>query len=725
MNEPTAKSVSRRRFLVGTATAGVGLTVGFYLIGPREGDGAASVELHAGDVAVDWDPQAFVRVGADNTVTVFSKHTEMGQGIYTGLATLVAEEMDADWAQIRVEGAPANVGLYANLHYGIQGTGGSSSIRNSYSQLQQVGAATRQMLIAAAAVKWAVPVEEITVNRGVIQHDLSDQRSPFGELAELAARQSLPESVALKSHEKFTLIGSDRPRVDVFDKTNGTAIYTQDFKLPGMLTAVVAHAPRFGAAVESFDDSAAKASEGVTGVYRIPSGVAVVADNFWSALKARELLKIEWDDTNTFRVSSDELMAEFREIAKTPGPIARELGTPDASLNNAEQIVEAEFEFPYLAHASLEPLNCVMQLSGGGCEIWNAAQFQTADQADVSKILGLAPEQIKINMLMAGGAFGRRAGKDYIAEAAHVAKAVNGTAPIKLVWTREDDMTAGRYRPLNYHRVRGGLDSAGSVVAWQQQIVGQSIAAQEKPDWFVDGLDWMSHSGVTEWPYLVPNLKVESHSPEYPVPVLWYRGTESSHILFAVEAFIDELATAAGRDPMEFRRAMLTEQPRLLTAMELAARKADWGSSLAHGRGRGMAIAHRRDSYIALVAEVSIRADGSWLVDRVVVSLDCGLIINPDNVRAQLEGGVGFGLSSTIADEITIKNGYVEQTNFDTYRLLRIDQMPKVEVHLVESDEAPGGIGELAPMLIGPAVANALFSVTGQRYRKLPIGPLV
>jgi len=725
MVEPTIGGVSRRKFLIGTATAGVGLTIGVYLNGRQEGDSTAPIEKRAGEVALEWDPQAFVRIGTDNTVTVFSKHTEMGQGVYTGLATLVAEELDADWAQIRVEGAPANAELYTNLRWGLQMTGGSSSIRNSFAQLRQVGAAARQMLVAAAASEWEVPVEEITVSAGVVHHDLSDRRSTFGELTELAAEQALPESVTLKSHKQFGLIGTDLQRLDVLDKTNGTAIFTQDFKLPGMLTAVVAHAPRFGATVESFDDSAAIESEGVVGVYRIPSGVAVVADNFWSALKGRELLNIEWDDTSAFTQSSDELMAEFRKIANSPGPIVRDDGSPDSEIGNAEQVVEAEFEFPYLAHASLEPLNCVVQLSDDGCEIWNAAQQQTIDQAAVSRILGLTPDQVKINMLMAGSAFGRRASKDYTAEAAHVAKAVNGTAPVKLVWTREDDMTAGQYRPLNYHRVRGGLDGNGKLVAWHHRIVGQSIAAQEFPEWVVDGLDWMSHSGVSEWPYSVPNLRVESHSPECPVPVLWYRGTEGTHNLFAVEAFIDEMATAVGQDPVEFRRAMLADQPRLLNVMELAAEKADWDSSLADGRGRGIAVARRRDSYIALVAEVSKHGDGSWSVDRVVVSLDCGLIINPDNARAQMEGGVGFGLSSTIADEITINNGYVEQTNFDTYKLLRIDQMPEIEVHLVESDEAPGGVGEIAPMLIGPAVANALFRVTGQRYRKLPIGPKV
>jgi isoquinoline 1-oxidoreductase beta subunit len=688
----------------------------------REGkEDIFKIEKRAGDIKLEWDPQAFVRIDTDDTVTVFSKHTEMGQGVYTGLATLVAEELDADWDQIRVEGAPANVALYSNLRWGFQGTGGSSSIRNSFEQLRQVGAAARHVLIAAAAQNWKVPAEEITVNRGVVQHLQSNRRSSFGELTVSAAQQPLPDSVVLKSNERFSLIGADLPRLDVFDKTTGTAVYTQDFKLPGMLTAVVAHATRFGATIKSLDASVAKASKGVVGVYIIRSGVAVVADNFWSALKARDLLEIEWDDTNAFKQSSDELMAEFREIAKTPGPVAREVGSLDTALDEAEQIVESEFEFPYLAHSSLEPLNCIVQLSDGGCEMWNAGQFQTDDQEAVARILGLAPDQVKINMLFAGSAFGRRACKDYVAEAAHVAKAVNGTAPVKLVWTREDDMTAGQYRPLNYHRVRGGLDGDGNVIAWHHRIVGQSIAAQAKPDWVVDGLDWMSHSGVSETLYTVPNVRVESHSPEYPVPVLWYRGTEGTHNLFAVEAFIDELATAAGRDPVEFRRSMLTDQPRLLNVLELAASKADWGSTPAHGSGRGIAICKRRDTYLALVAEVSIHSDESWSVDRVVVALDCGIVINPDNARAQMEGGVGFGLSSTIADEITIKNGFVEQTNFDKYRLLRINQMPEVDVHIVESVENPGGIGDVAPMLIGPAVANALFSIRGKRYRKLPI----
>ncbi len=713
MSEPIISGVSRRNFLLGTASIGIGLTVGVYMIRREGTEGVLEIKKSANDVTLEWDPQAFVRIDTDDTVTVFSKHTEMGQGVYTGLATLVAEELDADWDQIRVEGAPANAALYSNLAWGFQGTGGSRSIRNSFDQLRQVG--------AAAAQNWQVPAKEITVNRGVVQHLHSNRRSRFGELTASAAQQPLPESVVLKSNERFSLIGADLPRIDVFDKTNGAAVYTQDFKLPGMLTAVVAHATRFGATIKSFDATMAKTSKGVVGVYLIPSGVAVVADNFWSALKARDVLEIEWDETNAFKQSSDELMAEFREIAKTPGPVAREVGSIDSALGDAEQIVESEFEFPYLAHSSLEPLNCIVQLSNGGCEIWNAAQSQTFDQEDVARILGLAPDQVKINMLFAGSAFGRRACKDYVAEAAHVAKAVNGNAPVKLVWTREDDMTAGQYRPLNYHRVRGGLDGDGNVVGWHHRIVGQSIAAQAMPDWVVDGLDWMSHGGVSETSYAVPNVRVESHSPEHQVPVLWYRGTEGTHNLFAIEAFIDELATAAGRDPVEFRRPMLTDQPRLLNVLELAARKSDWGSASAHGGGRGIAICKRRESYLAMVAEVRIHSDDSWSVDRVVIALDCGLVINPDNARAQMEGGVGFGLSSTIADEITIKDGYVEQTNFDKYRLLRINQMPEVEVHFVESAEAPGGIGDVAPMLIGPAVANALFSIRGKRYRKLPI----
>ena len=670
---------------------------------------------------MDWDPQAFVRVGSDNSVTVYCKHTEMGQGIYTGMATVVAEELGASWDQMRVTGAPADATLYSNLSFGEQFTGGSSSLQNSHDQLRQVGAASRQMLVGAAAGHWAVPAGEIGIRDGRLFHEASGRSSTFGELAELAGRQAVPKRVAFRSPAQYRLVGSDVPRIDVEGKTNGTVVYTQDFSLPNMLTAVVAHAPRFGATVKSFDAGAAIAMDGVFDVVGIPTGVAVIARDFWTATKARELLSIEWDNTNAFTLSSEDIVAEYKSIAGTAGTVARNAGSIMDALAGAGQVIEADFEFPFLAHSPLEPMNCVVRISNGKCEIWNAAQQQTRDQTDAAAILGMAPEQVEVNMLYAGGTFGRRATKDYTVEAVHIAKAANRGVPIKLAWTREDDMQAGQYRPLNYHRLRGGLDSNGDLVAWHHRLVGQSILAQEEPAWIVDGVDSTSVHGASDWLYAVPNVRVETHSPEYPVPVLWYRGTGASHTVFAVESFIDELAALAGRDALDFRLNMLREQSRMTNVLRLVAEKAGWGPAPGAGRGRGIAMCEQRGTYLAQVAEVTVQADRTWSVDKVITVVDCGLAINPDVIRAQMEGGSGFGLSSTLVDEITFRNGYVEQSNFDTYKLLRISQMPDMDVHIVPSAEPPTGVGELAPMTIGAAVANALSAATGQRYRKLPL----
>jgi isoquinoline 1-oxidoreductase beta subunit len=721
MNETNQNSLSRRSFILGTAAVGAGLTVGVYLTNRKGDTTVVSPEQLPGSVPVEWDPQAFVHIGKDNFVTVYCKHTEMGQGIYTGMATVVAEELDASWEQMIVEGAPANATLYSNLLYGEQFTGGSSSLQNSYGQLQQVGAAARQMLVAAAASAWNVPEIEVTVSQGQIRHDISDRSSNFGDLAELAMQQPVPETVVLKRPEQYRLIGANVRRIDVPGKTNGTVIYTQDFKLPNMLTAVVAHAPRFGATMTSFDAHEAKAIEGVVDVVAIPTGVAVIANDFWTATKARELLSIEWDERDAFTLSSEDLVSSYRSIVETEGTIARDAGSITDSFAKAQQVIEADFEFPFLAHSPLEPLNCIVHLSEDECEIWNAAQQQTRDQRDASAILGLAPEQIKVNMLYAGGAFGRRSNKDYTVEAVHVAKAADRDVPIKLVWTREDDMRAGQYRPLNYHRLRAGIDSNGDLVAWHHRLVGQSILAQEEPAWIVDGVDSTSVHGANDWLYDVPNIRVETHSPEYPVPVLWYRGTGATHTVYAVETFMDEIAALTARDPVEFRRSMLKEKPRMTNVLKLAAEKAGWGSAPGPRRGQGVAMCEQRGTYLAMVADVSVQGDDEFSVDRVVTAIDCGLAVNPDVIRAQMEGGIGFGLSSTLGDEITFKNGYVEQSNFDKYRLLRINQMPDVDVHIVPSREPLTGIGELAPMVIGAAVANALYATTGQRHRKLPI----
>jgi isoquinoline 1-oxidoreductase beta subunit len=721
VNKAYRKNISRRSFLYGTAALGAGLTVGVYLTNRRGDTRVATPAQVADEVGFKWDPQAFVRIGTDDSVTVICKQTEMGQGIYNGMATLVAEELDASWNQMQVEGAPANNELYRNLTFGEQFTGASASLQDSFDQLRECGAAARSMLVSAAASLWNVPIDEVMVSEGVIRHNQSDRLASFGDLAESASRQPVPDRVTLKVPEHYRLMGNELPRIDVPEKTTGAAEFTQDIKLLDMLVAVVAHPPRIGATLGSFNANIAKDRKGVVDVVAIPSGVAVIAKDFWTATNARDLLQVEWDESKAITLSSAEMLAEFEVLAAKEGIIARDEGSAIDALQDADTVIEGEFRFPFLSHSAMEPLNCVVQFSDDGCEIWNSAQQQTRDQADAAKILGLAPEQVKVNMLLAGGAFGRRACKDYTVEAVHVAKASGLKVPIKLMWTREDDMLAGQYRPLNYHWLRAGLDGDGKLIAWHHRLVGQSIAAQEEPAWIVDGVDNMSVHGASDWLYSVPNIRVETHSPNYPIPVLWYRGTGGTHTVYAVETFMDELAAAAGRDSLDFRRSMLGNNPRMLNVLELAAGKANWGSTLESGRGRGISMCEQRGTYIAQVAEVSVDSDNSFSVDRVVTAIDCGLAINPDVVRAQMEGGTGFGLSSTIGDEITFKDGFVEQSNFDKYRLLRIDQMPDVDVHIVPSSEIPTGIGELAPMVIGAAVANALSAATGRRYRELPI----
>ena len=722
MNNNGQSGLSRRSFLVGTAAAGVGLTVGVYLHRANSSTRVAVVEETAGRVDLEWNPQAFVHVGADSRVTVFSKHTEMGQGIYTGLATIVAEELDAAWEQMHVEAAPANAELYMNLHWGEQATGGSSSLANSFDQLRQVGAATRAMLLNAAAKRWAVPATELTISNGVVSHPSSDRTSQFGDLVELAAAGPVPETVNLKPVDAYRLSNSFLRRLDIEDKTNGKAQFTQDFSVPGMKIAVVAHPPRFGGTVASYDDTKAKAVAGIETIIEIPTGVAVIADSFWTAQKARDLLSIDWDESNAFKMSSPDIVEQFKAIADTDGALARDEGSIEDAIATSEKVLEAEFEFPLLAHAPIEPLNCVVQWSGDRCRMWSGTQQQTTDQAGAADILGIALENVEVVTLLAGGGFGRRACTDYASEAVHIAKALGPSeAPVKLMWTREDDMKAGMYRPLNYHRMRAGIDASGNIKAWQHSLVGQSIAAQTKPAWIENGVDMMSVNGAHNWLYDIPNIRVETHSPELPIPVLWYRGVGATHTVYSVETFIDEIAALAGRDPLEYRLDMLQAEPRMAAVARMVAERAGWGSSLEANQGRGIAICKLRGTYLGQVAEVSVQNDNAFSVDRVVTAIDCGLPVNADVIRAQMEGGTGFGLSSTLGDAITLRDGYVEQDNFDRYALLRISQMPEIDVHIMPSSAAPSGVGELAPMAVGAAVANALHSVTGNRYRSLPI----
>ena len=718
--EPERKpaALGRRSFLKGTAAAAAGLTIGFYWVGPTRRALAAT----AGGFA----PNAFLRVAPDNSVTVVAKHLEMGQGSYTGLATIVAEELDADWAQIRVESAPADAKLYNNLAFGtIQGTGGSSAIANSWMQLRQAGATARAMLVAAAAAEWNVPAAEIVVDRGVLSHAASRRQASFGELAGKAAAQPLAANVTLKDPKDFKLIGQKLPRVDVPAKSNGTAQFTLDVTFPGMLVAVLQRPPLFGATVKSFDATAAKAVPGVVEVVQVPRGVAVVGKSFWAAKKGRDALKVGWDDAKAEKRSSAAIMAEYRKLAEQPGKPARREGDVVGALQATAKSVIASYEFPYLAHAPMEPLDAVVKLDANGCEIWAGDQFQTIDQANAAATAGLTPEQVTIHTLYAGGSFGRRAnaGSDYIVEAVSIAKALgaNGT-PVKLQWTREDDIRGGLYRPAYVHKLEAGLDAQGQLVGWRHRIVGQSIMAGTSfaQRAVKDGVDRTSVEGAANLPYAIPNLAVELTTTECPVPVLWWRVVGSSHTAYAVEAFIDEVAEAAGQDPYRFRRALLASQPRHRAVLDLAAEKAGWGQPLPKGRGRGIAVVEAFKTYVAQVAEVTVGGDGKVKVDRVICAVDCGVAINPDVIAAQMEGGIGFGLGAALYGAITLKDGQVDQSNFDGYQVLRIDDMPKVEVHIVPSTEAPTGVGEPGVAPIGPAVANAAFAATGKRYRVLP-----
>lgn len=714
---------SRRTFLKAAgAVAAVGLTIGF------EWAGTGRRALAATMPDATFAPNAFLRVALDNSVTVIAKHVEMGQGAYTGIATIVAEELDANWQDVRVESAPADAKRYANLAFGtIQGTGGSSAMANSWMQLREAGAKARAMLVSAAAAQWQVPASELTTLDGSVHHAATNRTATYGSLASAAARLPVPDTVTLKSPKDFRLIGQQVPRVDVPAKTNGTAQFTLDVTFPGMLVALLQRPPLFGATVKSFDASAAKAVPGVVSVVQVPGGVAVVAKGFWAAKQGRDALKIEWDDSAAEKRSSDAIMAEYRQLAEQPGASARKDGDATQAIAGAAKKISATYTFPYLAHAPMEPLDAVVKLTADSCEIWAGDQFQTVDQGNAARTAGLDPQQVKIHTLYAGGSFGRRANtrSDYIVEAVSIAKALgaNGT-PVKLQWTREDDIHGGLYRPMYFHKLDAGLTADGKLVGWRHRIVGQSILAGTPfaSVMVKNGIDSTSVEGAANVAYAIPNLSVELTTTQTGVPVLWWRVVGSSHTAFAVEAFIDEAAHAAGKDPFAFRRDLLAHEPRMRGVLELAAQKAGWDPAkpLPKGRGRGIAVAEAFKTFVAQVAEVSVDKDGNVKVERVVCAVDCGTPINPDVIAAQMEGGIGFGLGAVLHSAITLKDGKVEQNNFDGYQVLRFAEMPKVEVHIVQSGEAPTGVGEPGVAPVGPAVANAIFAATGRRIQSLP-----
>jgi isoquinoline 1-oxidoreductase beta subunit len=588
--------------------------------------------------------------------------------------------------------------------------------------MRRAGATARALLILAAAAEWGVPGDECATEPGAVVHAGAGRRASYGELVDAAAGLQVPDDVALKDPQDFRIVGRSTPRLDTPDKVAGTATFGIDVTRPGMRTAVVLHAPVFGARARAIHDERALGSPGVRGVIDVGSGVAVIADDFWSAKRGRDALEVEWDDGAGADLDTEALHAQYAALARTPGRVARRDGDPEAELAGAARVLEADYRLPYLAHAPMEPLNCVVDLRADGMEIWAGTQFQTVDHAAAAAAAGLDPARVQLHTTFLGGGFGRRAcpHSDYIVEAVKIAQAAHG--PLRLVWTREDDLAGGYYRPLWHDRLRAGIGPEGSIRAWLHTIVGQSFIKGTAFEPFIiqDGIDHTSVEGADDVPYSIPAVLVDLHTTEVPVPTLWWRSVGHSHTAFAVECFLDEVARAVGRDPVELRRSLLAGHPRHAQVLELAAAKAGWGRRLPDGHALGAAVHYSFQSYVAMVAEASIE-DGRPRVHRVTAVVDCGRTVNPDTVEAQIESAVVFGLSAALYGEITIRGGRVQQTNFHDYRMLRMDETPAVDVHLVGSDEPSTGIGEPGVPPVAPALCNALFALTGKPIRRLPI----
>lgn len=714
-------ATTRRGFIKVAGLGGAGFAVGCSRPDSEANNAPATAEASAAEL-LSTELNAFVRINSDNTVTVIAKHLDKGQGVTTGLPAIVAEELDADWGQMRVEFAPADVERYKNLFFGMQGTGGSTAIANSWAQLRNAGAAARAMLVSAAASEWNVEPDTIRVTKGTLSS--GKRTASFGELAELAGQQTPPEAPALKDPKDFTVIGQVVPRLDSHDKTDGTAEFAIDKSRPGLLIAVVARPPKFGAKLRSVNSEAALALDGVSDVVEIPRGVAVLADSYFAAHKARALLEIDWDESEAETRSTDELQAEMNRQLDSDGPIARDDGNVDTVLAGAKRRVDAQINLPYLAHAPMEPMDCVIELSDTGCDIWAGSQMPTFDQGAAARVLGLPPADIRIHTLFAGGSFGRRAtpDSDFVSEAATIVKAIGGRAPVKLQWSREDDIRGGRYRPMASHRVSAALDDNGKILAWDHKVSTQSIVKGTPFEFSSkDGIETAAVEGSRELPYNIENIRVSQHMFDSQIPVLWWRSVGHSHAGYAIEVFFDIVAREAGKDPFELRRELLQDHPRHLAVLELAAEKADWGTPLENGRGRGIAVHKSFNSYVAQVAEVTVDESGNFTIDRVVCAVDCGIAITPDVIRAQMEGGIGYGLSSALREGITLTQGAVDQANFHNYRPLRMNEMPIVDVHIVPSAEAPSGVGEPGTPPSLAALGNALAAATGSFITDLPI----
>ena len=717
MNKPldTLSAPTRRSLLVGATVVGGALLVGC----------SVPDALSAGSKFKPGAFGPFLKLAADGTVTVVSKHIEFGQGNHAGLAAIVAEELDADWSKVVVEQAPANAKLYGTpMMFGMQGTGGSSAINSSWTLLRTAGAAARAMLVEAAAKTWGVPAAEIMVSNGIVSH-ASGKQSGFGPLVAEAAKITPPQAPKLKDPKTFALVGTDRVRrKDSAVKSNGTALYTQDVVLPEMLTAMVAHAPRFGATVKSFDDAAARKVPGVVAVHKIPTGVAVVAQSTWAAKQGRDALKVEWDETKAEKRSSAQMLTAFKNLAsgKTPAPekngwAAFESKGDAAKAAAGSGALDIAYDFPYLAHATMEPMNCVAMVGKGPPRLVFGSQFPTLDQINTAKIATVLPGSVEIETLFAGGSFGRRANfaSDYVSECVHIAKKVGGGRPVKLVWTREDDMRAGYFRPMVHHTVRVTTDAEGYPATWRHRIVSQSIMKGSPAG--TPKLDDSAIEGTKGSPYLkaTPVVDAQLLIADTGVPVLWWRSVGATHTAYVMEHTIDQLAKRAGKDPVAYRRALYQKAgaKRHIAVLDLAAEKAGWASPAQAGWTRGVAVHESFGSVVAQVAEVKME-NGQPKVGRVVTAIDCGTAISPDQIAAQMEGGTCYGLSAAMYGAITLTDGVVDQGNFDTYRVLRNSEAPTVETHILPSTNPPTGVGEPGTPVIGPAVANAILALTGK-----------
>jgi len=710
--DSSTTALSRRGFLQAGAAAGGGLMLSLRL--PLAGH-----EAQAGEST--FSPNAFVHIGSDGSITLTMSYVEMGQGTYTSISMLIAEELEIDLAQVRVEHAPPDAKRYGNPALGgIQATGNSCAIRGAWQPLRQAGAVARTMLVAAAAQRWNVDPTTCRAERGTVVHAATQRSLGYGELAADAARMPVPDKVALKPPEQFRLIGTPAKRIDSPAKVNGTAMYGIDARPPGVKIATLAQSPVFGGRLKSVDDSAAKAVKGVRQVVRLDDAVAVVADHMGAAKKGLAALKIEWDDGPHAKLSTADIARELAQATLSPGAVAQSVGDAAAALAGAATKVEAMYELPFLAHATMEPMNCTVHVRPDGCEIWVGTQAIVRAQGSAAKVTGLPADKIVVHNHLIGGGFGRRLDTDGVERAVEIATHVDG--PVKVVWTREEDIQHDMYRPYWVDRLSAGLDAKGVPVAWINRFAGSSVIARWLPAGHKNGLDHDSTEGAIDLTYGFPNFHVEYRRVEPPgIPTAFWRSVGPSHNVFVTESFVDELAAAAKQDPVAFRAALLDKSPRAKAVLALAAAKAGWGQPLPAGVGRGVSLQFVFGSYLAAVAEVAVAASGAVRVRRVVCAMDCGTVVNPDTVQAQIQSAVLFGVTAALYGEITLKNGRVEQANFDTYQPLRLDAAPAIEVHIVASREPPGGMGECGTSVVPAAVTNAIFAATGTRLRKLPV----